>query len=81
MSGPAPAPRPAFLLYQGDCRQMPELADGTVNLVVTSPPYWQIKDYGCEGQVGAGESLHGYLRSLAMVWEECLRVLAPGGRL
>jgi modification methylase len=60
---------------------MPELADGSVDLVVTSPPYWQIKDYGVTGQVGAGESLHAYLRSLAMVWEECLRVLAPGGRL
>ena len=60
---------------------MPELADGSVDLVVTSPPYWQIKDYGCDGQIGSGESLHDYLRSLAMVWEECLRVLAPGGRL
>jgi modification methylase len=60
---------------------MPELADGSVDLVVTSPPYWQIKNYGVAGQVGAGESLHAYLRSLAMVWEECLRVLTPGGRL
>jgi DNA modification methylase len=60
---------------------MPELADGSVDLVVTSPPYWQIKDYGCEGQVGARESLHVYLHSLAAVWRECLRVLAPGGRL
>jgi DNA modification methylase len=69
------------ILYRGDSRRMPEVEDGSVDLVVTSPPYWQIKDYGCEGQIGAGESLHAYVRSLALVGEECLRVLAPGGQL
>jgi DNA modification methylase len=65
----------------GDSREMGEVADGSVDLVVTSPPYWHIKDYGISGQIGYGQSLHDYLRDLYRVWGECLRVLRPGGRL
>ena len=74
-------PRCKAVLYNADCRQMPELADGSVDLVVTSPPYWQIKDYGSPGQIGFGQRLHEYLRDLARVWRECDRVLRAGGRL
>jgi DNA modification methylase len=69
------------VLYNADCRRMPELADGCIDLVITSPPYWQIKDYASPGQIGFGQSLHEYLRDLARVWTECFRVLRPGGRL
>jgi DNA modification methylase len=69
------------VLYNADCRCMPELNSGTVDLVVTSPPYWQIKDYGSPGQIGFGQSLHEYLRDLERVWRECFRVLGEGGRL
>ena len=72
---------PKAVLYQGDSRRMSGIESGSVDLVVTSPPYWQIKDYGCPGQIGAGEGLHEYLRSLALVWQECFRALRPGGRL
>jgi modification methylase len=65
----------------GDSRKMIELSDNTVDLVVTSPPYWHIKDYGVEGQIGYGQSLHEYLKSLYIVWKECFRVLKPGTRL
>jgi len=65
----------------GDSRKMVELPDSNVDLVITSPPYWHIKDYGIEGQIGYGQSLHEYLKSLYLVWKECFRVLRPGTRL
>jgi DNA modification methylase len=65
----------------GDSRKMVELPDESVDLVVTSPPYWHIKDYGVKGQIGYGQSLHEYLKSLYLVWKECFRVLKPGTRL
>jgi len=60
---------------------MPELADASVDLVVTSPPYWHLKDYGVPGQIGYGQTLHDYLRDLYRVWAEVYRVLKPGRRL
>jgi len=65
----------------GDSRKMMELADKSIDLVVTSPPYWHIKNYGVEGQIGYGQSLHEYLKSIYLVWKECFRVLKPGARL
>lgn len=68
-------------IYLADSRTMAELADESVHLVVTSPPYWHLKDYGVKGQIGYGQSLHEYLRDLSRVWRECWRVLKPGRRL
>jgi DNA modification methylase len=65
----------------GDSRVMPEIEEHTIDLVVTSPPYWHIKDYGLKGQTGYGQSLHRYLTDLFYVWSECFRVLRPGSRL
>jgi len=65
----------------GDSRKMIEIDNNSVDLVVTSPPYWHIKDYGAEGQIGYGQSLHEYLKDLYRVWKECYRVLKPGRRL
>lgn len=67
-------------VFIADSRSMRELPDGSVHLVVTSPPYYHIKDYGVQGQIGYGQSLHEYLLDLARVWAEVARVLAPGGR-
>ncbi len=39
----------------GDSRNMAEVADGSIALVVTSPPYWHLKDYGVPGQIGYGQ--------------------------
>jgi len=72
---------PTARVVRGDARRMIELADGSIDLVVTSPPYWQIKDYDAPGQIGFGQSLHEYLLDLGRVWQECARVLAPGRRL
>ena len=68
-------------IYLADSRYMPELDDGSVRLVVTSPPYWCLKDYAHPGQIGLGQTYEEYLDSLAQVMRECYRVLAPGCRL
>lgn len=68
-------------VINGDSRRMVKVGDSSVDLVVTSPPYWQIKNYEVEGQIGFGQSLHEYLKSLYTVWKECFRVLKPGSRL
>ncbi|MFA5110930.1 MAG: site-specific DNA-methyltransferase [Desulfobaccales bacterium] len=64
-----------------DSRSMTEVADAAIDLVVTSPPYWHIKDYGVPGQIGYGQSLHDYLKDLYRTWRECFRVLREGARL
>jgi DNA modification methylase len=68
-------------IYVGDSRAMTEVDDASIDLVVTSPPYWHIKDYGVPGQIGYGQSLHQYLKDLYCVWRECFRVLREGARL
>jgi len=65
----------------GDSRQMDKLKDGSVQLVVTSPPYWQLKDYGTENQIGYHENYESYINNLNLVWNECYRVLENGCRL
>lgn len=68
-------------VYLGDSRAMTEVTDAAIDLVVTSPPYWHIKDYGVPGQIGYGQSLHEYLQDLYHTWRECFRVLREGARL
>lgn len=68
-------------VFIADARRMPELHNGSVHLVVTSPPYWQLKDYGAPGQIGFGDSYEEYVAKLNEVWAECDRVLHPGCRL
>jgi site-specific DNA-methyltransferase (adenine-specific) len=65
----------------GDSRNMPEIPDASVHLVVTSPPYWQLKDYGSPNQIGFDDSYEDYINHLNLVWSECQRVLHPGCRL
>jgi DNA modification methylase len=62
---------------------MPELTDGSVHLVVTSPPYANLKDYapGNPSQLGDIDNYEKFLDELDKVWEECFRVLVPGGRI
>ncbi|HDH13483.1 MAG TPA: site-specific DNA-methyltransferase [Nitrospirae bacterium] len=57
------------------------LPDKSVHLVITSPPYWQLKDYGTENQIGFHESYESYINNLNLVWKESFRVLHPGCRL
>ncbi|MDI3531926.1 MAG: modification methylase [Synergistaceae bacterium] len=65
----------------GDSRCMNEVADESVHLVITSPPYWQLKDYGNEKQIGFNDTYEEYINNLNLVWNECHRVLHKGCRL
>jgi len=65
----------------GDSRYMMELGDNSVHLVITSPPYWQLKDYGMDEQIGFNDSYENYVNNLNLVWKECYRVLDHGCRL
>jgi site-specific DNA-methyltransferase (adenine-specific) len=65
----------------GDSRQMAEVADESVHLVITSPPYWQLKDYGNGSQIGFDDSYEDYINSLNIVWSQCHRILHKGCRL
>jgi site-specific DNA-methyltransferase (adenine-specific) len=50
-------------------------------LVITSPPYWQLKDYGEDQQIGFHDTYESYINNLNLVWKECFRVLHNGCRL
>lgn len=65
----------------GDSRSMSLIADESVHLIVTSPPYWQLKDYGNDRQIGFNDSYESYINNLNLVWRECFRVLHKGCRL
>ena len=69
------------ILINGDSRYMSQIQDESVGLVVTSPPYWQLKDYGAERQIGFNQSYEDYINHLNLVWAECYRILQPGRRL
>ena len=69
------------IIINGDCRKMAELSDKSVHLIVTSPPYWQLKDYGSDNQIGFDDSYEQYINHLNLVWKECHRVLHDGCRL
>jgi DNA modification methylase len=76
---PEPVAEP-FL--HGDARTMDELADGSVALVVTSPPYFAGKQYEEElEREGVPSSYLEYLEMLTQVFAECVRTLEPGGRI
>lgn len=68
-------------IINGDSRKMSELQDNSVHLIVTSPPYWQLKDYGSENQIGFNDTYEQYINNLNLVWKECHRVLHDGCRL
>ncbi len=65
------------LVVIGDARNMAELKDDSVQLVVTSPPYFNVKDYGIDN-IGSINEYEIYLRAVRQVFSECYRVLQEG---
>jgi modification methylase len=79
---PPPFDRTEHRLRLGDARDLSWIPDESVHLVVTSPPYWTLKDYEhSEGQLGDIADYEAFLAELDKVWRECQRVLVPGGRI
>lgn len=82
--GPAIAPSSGPMLNSvvcGDSREtLRQVPSDSVRLIVTSPPYWDLVDYGAPNQIGQ-TGYQEYLDDLLRVWTECERVLAPNGKL
>jgi site-specific DNA-methyltransferase (adenine-specific) len=80
---PAPFDKTTHHLRIGDARDLSWLSDASVHLVVTSPPYWNLKAYapGNQSQLGDMADYEMFLAELDKVWKECARVLVPGGRI
>ena len=67
-------------LYQSDARSLP-IPDNSVDCVVTSPPYWGLRDYSTEGQLGLEETPEEWVVNMVAVFREVWRVLKPTGTL
>lgn len=66
----------------GDVRQrLAELPDASVDCVITSPPYWNLRDYGQEGQIGAEANVEAWAAEIATICSDLGRVLTPTGAL
>jgi site-specific DNA-methyltransferase (adenine-specific) len=80
---PEPYRRTTHRLRLGDARDLSWIPDASVHLVVTSPPYWTLKDYapGNRDQMGHFADYEHFLSELDRVWKECERVLVGGGRI
>lgn len=72
----------AHKLFHGDARAMSYIPDNSVHLVLTSPPYFNLKEYRRgANQLGIIDDYQEFVDELTKVWLECYRVLVPGGRL
>ncbi len=69
------------IVYYKSSEKMDELKDNSIQLIITSPPYGKIKDYGSEEQIGYYDSFEEYFQRLKQVWSECYRVLEPTCRM
>ncbi|WP_457586160.1 DNA-methyltransferase [Ensifer canadensis] len=69
-------------IHVGDCLEvMRSMASGSVDCVVTSPPYWGLRDYGVAGQIGLEPTLGEHLAVMVDVFREVWRILKPQGTL
>lgn len=73
--------KPKSKIYIGDSRNMKEIPDESVQLIITSPPYGALKNYESDDQIGLNQSYEDYINNLNEVWKECIRVLGPDGKL
>ena len=69
-------------LFRGDARELPSVARGSVHLILTSPPYWTLKQYNSsQAQLGDVVDYEQFIIEIDKVWKRCFQALVPGGRL
>lgn len=69
-------------ILQGNCiERLMEMPEGSVHCCVTSPPYWGLRDYGCDGQLGLESTPEAYIANMVDVFREVRRVLRDDGTL
>lgn len=79
-SFPEPDTDNPLMVLHGDTREIiKQIPDDTFQCVVTSPPYWGVRDYGVDGQIGAEPDINDYIADLVKVFSEVRRVLKPDG--
>ena len=79
---PIPFNTTTHIVRQGDARNLEDIPTRSIHLIVTSPPYWTLKEYEARaGQLAEIDSYEVFLSELDKAWAECARVLVPGGRI
>ena len=68
-------------IWNGDSRQLSNVEDECVDLILTSPPYWNGGDFGHPDQIGFGQSYEEFIADLKRILGECFRCLRPGRRI
>lgn len=70
------------IIYNGDCLDiLKELPDNSVDTCITSPPYWGLRDYGTEGQLGLEKTPEEYVANMVKLFREVRRVMKQDGVL
>lgn len=69
-------------VFSHSSENMSEIENDSIRLIITSPPYFNVKDYGIDEQIGkSSETYEHYIESMLPVWKECFRILKPNGKL
>ena len=71
--------KPFRKIYEGDASRLSFILENSVDLVVTSPPYWRKRDYGVKGQIGQEKTSEEYVAAIITAMAEWKRVLRPTG--
>jgi len=66
-------------VFYKTCENMSEIPNNSISVIITSPPYWGMRDYGVDNQIGFDESYLNYMNRLKIVFSECFRVLKNNG--
>ncbi len=69
------------IIYYKSSESMNEILDESVKVIVTSPPYWGLRNYDHPNQIGYNETYETYRARLLQIWQECYRVLSPNGTI